>query len=90
MKSGLDILPFRVHTIETFRGCLMLNFLSLLVRLPLQKKLKKKYTVEDVLSSTHNLTYKVFESEIVVQELSKKCLDAFKLLGFKVVDSLGV
>jgi hypothetical protein len=90
MKSDLEILPLRVHTIETFRGYLMLNFLSLLVRLSLQNKLDKKHTVEDVLTSTHNLMCKVFENKIVVQELSKKCSDIYKLLGIKVVNFLGV
>jgi transposase len=90
MKNDLEILPLRVHSVETFRGYLLLNFIALLVRLSLQRQLDKKYTVEDVIYSTHNLMCKVYDKQIIVQELNKKCSDIFKLLQIKVVNSLGV
>jgi transposase len=90
MKNDLEILPLRVHSVETFRGYLLLNFIALLVRLSLQRQLDRKYTVEDVIYSTHNLMCKVYDKQIVVQELTKKCSDIFKLLHIKVVNSLGV
>lgn len=90
MKNDLDILPLRVHSVETFRGYLLLNFIALIVRLSSQRRLDKKYTVEDVIYSTHNLMCKVYDKQIIVQELNKKCADVFKLLRIKVVNSLGV
>jgi transposase len=90
MKNDLEILPLRVHSIETFRGYLLFNFIALLVRLSLQHQLDTKYTVEDVIYSTHNLMCKVYDKQIIVQELTKKCSDIFKLLQIKVVNSLGV
>lgn len=90
MKNDLEILPLRVHSVETFRGYLLLNFIALLVRLSLQHQLDMKYTVEDVIYSTHNLMCKVYDTQIIVQELTKKCSDIFKLLHIEVVNSLGV
>jgi transposase len=90
MKNDLEILPLRVHSVETFRGYLLLNFIALLVQLSLQGQLDKKYTVEDVIYSTHNLMCKVYDKQIVVQELTKKSSDIFKLLHLKVVNPLGV
>jgi transposase len=43
MKNDLEILPLRVHSVETFRGYLLLNFIALLVRLSLQRQLDRKY-----------------------------------------------
>jgi transposase len=90
MKNDLEILPLRVHSVETFRGYLLLNFIALLVRLSLQRQLNRKYTVEDVIYTTHNLMCKVYDKQIVVQELTKKCSDIFNLLHVRVVNSLGV
>jgi len=90
MKNDLDILPLRVHSVETFRGYLLFNFIALLVQLSLQRQLDKKYTIEDVIYSTHNLMCKVYDKQVIVQELTKKCSDIFKLLHIKVVNSLGV
>jgi hypothetical protein len=89
-KDNLELLPLRIHSLETFRGYIMLSFLALIVQLSLQKKLDKKFTIEDFLYTTRNLMCKVYDNDIIIQELSKKCSDIFRLLAVKVVNFLGV
>jgi transposase len=89
-KSFLDILPLRIHSIETFRGYLLLNFLSLVVYLGLKKDLNDKYTVEGVLAEMTNLMCKVFDGELLVCEPTKKMKEISALLGVGVPNSLGV
>ena len=89
-KSALDILPVRVHTIETFRGYLMLNFLTLIVYLELKKHLMAKYTVEGALMEMSNLVCKIFGDSILIQELTKNMKEICSLLHVMVPKSLGV
>lgn len=89
-KSFLDILPLRVHSIETFRGYLMLNFLALVVYLGLHKDLKGKYTVEGALSEMANLMCKVFDDTLLVCEPTKKMKEICSLFAIMVPTSSGV
>ena len=89
-KSFLEILPLRIHSIETFRGYLLLNFLSLVVYLGLKKDLLEKYTVECALTEMNNLMCKVFDGELLVCEPTKKMKEISALLGVGVPNSVGV
>jgi transposase len=89
-KSFLDILPLRVHSVETFRGYLLLNFMALVVYLGIKKDLADKYTVEGALAEMGNLMCKVFEGELLVSEPTKKMKDICELLGVGVPNFLGV
>ena len=89
-KSFLDILPLRVHSIDTFRGYLMLNFLSLVVYLGLKKDLKDRYTVEGALAEMTNLMCKIYNGELIVCEPTKKMKDICSLLEIGVPNFSGV
>jgi transposase len=89
-KSFLDILPLRVHSVETLRGYLLLNFLSLIVYLGLKKDLKDHYTVEGALAELSNLSCKLFDNELLVCEPTKKVHHISDLLNVGVPNSLGV
>jgi transposase len=59
-KSFLDILPIRTHSIETFRGYLMLNFLALIVYIEMKNLLHGEFTVEGALLEMTNLMCKIY------------------------------
>ena len=89
-KSFLDILPLRTHSVDTFRGYLMLNFLSLIVFIEMKKLLKGKFTVERALMEMTNLLCSVYTNEVIVCEPTKKMKAVAELLGFSVPIKLGV
>lgn len=74
-KSDLDLLPIRCHSEETIRGYLFLQFLLLVIFIEIREKLMKsetKLTVEEAFMNLSNLKCKVYENNIVVQELTKQ------------------
>jgi len=80
----------RVHSIEAFRGYLMLNFMALILYLELKKALKGKYTVEGALSELRNLMCTIYEKKAIVMEPTKRMKEIFSLLDIKVPLSLRV
>jgi hypothetical protein len=89
-KSMLELLPIRTHSIETFRGYLMLVFITLLVHNELKKRLNTKYTVEGALIEMGNLMCKLYSSNTIVCEPTKNMKAIAELLGFMVPMKLGV
>jgi hypothetical protein len=89
-KSFLDLLPLRTHSIETFRGYLMLTFLSLLVYIEIKDRLQGKYTVEGAMIEMGNLMCKIYGKNVIVSEPSKKMKEVAELLGYMVPMKLGV
>jgi transposase len=80
IKNNLNILPMRIHSIETFRGYIFFNFLCLIIYLELKNKLKDRYTVEDVILTMNNLKCKVFNDILIVQEKTKKMKEILELV----------
>ena len=89
-KSFLDILPLRTHSVETFRGYLMLNFISLIAFIEMKKLLKDKFTVEGALLEMTNLMCSIFQNEVIVCEPTKNMKAVAELLGYTVPKKLGV
>jgi len=89
-KDSLDLIPLRVHSIEAFRGYLMLNFLTLILYLEFRKALKGKHTVEGALAELTNLMCTIYDHEALVMEPTKKMKEIFSLLELMVPNSLGV
>ena len=89
-KSFLDILPLRVHSIETFRGYLMLTFISLVVYLEIKKSLGEKFTVEGALTEMGNLMSKIYGNTAIICEPTKRMKLIAERLGFMVPNKLGV
>ena len=78
-KNYANMLPLRVHTEETFRGHLMLTFISSIIVKILQDELKS--TACNPISAflqLRNQKCKVFDSEIIPQEAVKKVNDIYK------------
>lgn len=89
-KDDLNLLPLRVHKEETLRGYLFLHFATLVVYSMLKKELGKDYTVEEVLLTLRNLKCKVYEGEVVVQELTKQQREIFERFSILVPKSMGI
>jgi transposase len=89
-KSFLDLLPLRTHSIETFRGYLMLTFITLTIFLELKTLLKGKYTVEGAMTEMGNLMCKIYGKNVIVSEPTKKMKEIAEFLGYMVPMKLGV
>ncbi|OFV68474.1 MAG: transposase (IS4) [Candidatus Syntrophoarchaeum caldarius] len=89
-KDDLNLLPLRVHKEETLRGYLFLQFASLVVYSLLKRELGRDYTVEEILLTLRNLKCKVYEDEIIVQELTKQQRKIFERFGIMVPKRVGI
>jgi transposase len=86
-KNNLDLLPLRVHSIEMFRGYLMLNFLALVVHKEYTRALGNNYTFEEALMEMSNQKCKVYNNNIIISEPTKKAKHIVSLLDTVVKKS---
>jgi len=89
-KDDLGILPLRVHSERTLRGFLFLRFLALIAFVRLKKKLGQDYTVEEAMLTMRNLKCKVYDTDVVVQELTKQQKEIAEVLGLIMPKSSGI
>jgi len=89
-KDDLKIVPLRVHSEGALRGFLFLQFLALIAFIQIKKKIGKEYTVEDVMLVMRNLKCKVYDNELVVQELTKQQKEIATLFGFLMPKTMGI
>jgi hypothetical protein len=76
------VLPLRTHSVETFRGYLMLTFISLITYIEYKKKLCGKYTVEEALMEMSNLMCRVYGNDILISEPTKKMKEIISLIEY--------
>jgi len=89
-KDDLGLVPVRVHSEESIRGLLFLQFLSLIAFVQLKDKIGKEYTVEDILLTMRNLKCKVYDDEILVSELTKQQKQIEDKIGILLPKKLGI
>lgn len=89
-KDDLNLIPLRVHKEETLRGYLLLIFIALTVFALLRKEMDNEFTVEEALLIMRNLKCKVFDDEILVQELVKQQKKVADKLNIIVPKKMGV
>lgn len=89
-KDDLKIIPLRVHKEETLRGYLLLTFIALVLFVLLKKEIGKKHTVEEILLTMRNLKCKVYDDEILVQELARKQKEIVEKLKLIMPKNMGV
>lgn len=89
-KDDLKIIPLRVHKEETLRGYLLLTFMALVVFVLLKKSIGKNHTVEEILLTMRNLKCKVYEDEILVQELTRQQKEVIEKLNIIVPKNMGI
>jgi transposase len=80
-KNFLDLLPLRTHSVETFRGYLMLTFLSLIVYIEYKKTLAGKYAVDEALMEMSNLMRRIYDDKLIVSEPTKKMKEIISLIS---------
>lgn len=89
-KDDLKLIPLRVHKEETLRGYLLVIFITLIVFVKLKKEMGEKYTVEEVMMTMRNLKCKIYENEILVQELTRQQKEITKILNIIVSKVMGI
>ena len=89
-KDDLKIIPLRSHKEETLRGFLLLMFIALVVFVQFKKAIGEKHTVEGVLLTMRNLKCKVYDDEILIQELAKQQKDITEELKVIMPKKLGI
>jgi hypothetical protein len=81
-KNYANMIPLRVHGEPTFRGHLMLTFISTVVLKMLQNKLKDSpYNPISLFKEMRNHKCKVYNDRIITNEPFKKANDGYKLFG---------
>lgn len=89
-KDDLKIVPLRRHKEETLRGFLLLTFIALVVFVQLKKAIGEKHTVEGILLTMRNLKSKVYDDEILIQELTRQQKDITEELKIIMPKNLGI
>lgn len=89
-KDDLDSLPIRCHHEDTIKGYLFLQFLALILFTQLRVKLPNKFSVEQALLILRTLKAKLFDSQVVIAEKSKKVRIIFEALDILVPNFLGI
>lgn len=88
-KNYANMLPLRVHTEETFRGHLMLTFISSVIVKMLQDALKDTaFNTMSAFLQLRNQKCKVFDRDIIPQEAVKKVNDIYKKFGLRCPKSI--
>lgn len=89
-KDDLDLIPLRVHREETLRGYLLIIFIMLTIFALMKKELGNDYTVEEALLIMRNLKCKVYDKELIIQELAKQQKEVAEKLDIIVPKKLGI
>jgi transposase len=84
-KNNAELLPLRTHAEETFRGHLMLSFISTVAYMLVNRLLEdSKYCADGAFRVLHTLKCKVFDNCILVKEPTKKINEIAKLLNLDI------
>ncbi len=88
-KGYAKALPLCVQTVDTFRGHLLMVFMSTVVLRMLQQELKdSKFSLDDVMMAMRNQKAKVFENEVIPSEASRRQREIYKAAWIKEAVSI--
>ena len=88
-KNYADMLPLRTQSEDTFRGHLLLTFISTVIIRRLQELLKDSdYNPLSLFLTMRNQKCKVYDDKIITSEAFKKANDCYKLLGIECPESI--
>ena len=83
-KNEANLLPLRSHNEKTFRGHLLLTFISTVIVKMMQETLRNSVlTPRSVLFNLANQKCKVYDNNIVTMEAFKKANDSYKAFGIE-------
>jgi hypothetical protein len=89
-KEDLNILPLRTHSEPNFKGFMLLMFISLAIACAFKYRLGNKIPIEQAVSTLRNLKCKVFDNDIVVNEVTKRQRLIFEATNVVVPKTCGV
>lgn len=89
-KSSNALLPLRVHSREAINGYLLLIFMTLALFIMTREKLQSKLTMDSALITLRNLKAKIYDKEVIPQELNKKSKIILDQLNIMVPKMLGI
>jgi len=89
-KDDLSLLPLRVHSEESLRGFLFMQFVTLIAFVHIKNKLGKDYNVEEILLLLRNLKCKVYDDEIIICEPNKQQKDILEKIDILMPKKLGI
>jgi transposase len=87
-KHNNNLLPLRVHSEQSIKGCLMLVFLSIIIFVTMRQRVKMP--MDKALLILRNLKAKVFDNEVIIQEANKKTKEILEMLKIIMPTSLGI
>lgn len=83
-KNYADMFPLRVQNEDTFRGHILLTFISCVILKMIQDKLiKTKYNPKSMFMNLRNQKCKVYDKTILPTEPTKKMNDCYRLFKIK-------
>lgn len=89
-KDDLGILPLRVHNEQRLNGFLFLQFLTLILFVELKNKLGTRHTVEEMILTLRKLKCKVYNNNIIINELTKEQKQLTEKLSIIVPKNMGI
>jgi transposase len=89
-KSDLGLLPIRNHNENTVRGYLFFQFILLIFYIKIREKIIDEYTVEQALLILRKLKCKVYNTQAIPTELTKKQRLIFEQMKILVPKFLGI
>ena len=89
-KDDLNILPLRTHSEPNFKGFMLLIFISLIMTCAIKSRLGKKISIEQAVSALKNLKCKVYDDEVIPNEVTKKQRVIFETADVVVPKVCGV
>jgi hypothetical protein len=88
-KNNVELLPLRCHSEETFRGHLMLSFLSSVAYLVAQNRLKgSAFNPIGAFAALRNLKCKVYDKKLLVKEPTKKMKEIANIMNLTLPTAL--
>ncbi len=83
-KGHAKALPLCVQSEGTFRGHLLMVFISTIVLRMLQQELKgTRFSLDDVMELMRNQKAKVFEDEVIPSEAGRRQRELYRLAGIR-------
>jgi hypothetical protein len=91
-KNNLKILPLQVHSESTFRGHMLLTFMSIILYIKLNRYFSshKKFTAQYAINLMRNLKCKVYNDSLQVKELTKEMKEICKLAEISIPAELSL
>jgi transposase len=88
-KSQLNLLPLRVHNLQTLKGYTFISYLALILSLEIQNNLKDMCTLHEALAIGHNQFCEIFDHDLIPLEPNKRLKAIYEKFDGMVVNEAG-